>query len=60
VVSARPPQRVPAWLAKVIIGEGGVSIMTQIRGASNAKAKRQLGWQLLYPSWRQGFADGLG
>lgn len=59
-VSAKPPWRVPAWLAGFIIGEGGVLMMTQIRGASNAKAKRELGWQLLYPSWRQGFVDGLG
>jgi nucleoside-diphosphate-sugar epimerase len=59
-VNAKPPWRVPAWLARFIIGEGGVAMMTQIRGASNAKAKRELGWQPLYPSWRQGFVDGLG
>lgn len=58
-VGAAPPRRVPAWLARFAIGEGGVSMMTKIRGASNAKAKRELGWQPLYPSWRRGFRDGL-
>jgi nucleoside-diphosphate-sugar epimerase len=51
---------VPAWLARVLIGEGGVSMMTQIRGASNAKARRELAWRPHYASWRQGFRDGLG
>ena len=59
-VGARPPHKVPAWLARFAIGEGGVSMMTRIRGGSNAKAKRELGWQPAYPSWRRGFADGLG
>lgn len=59
-VGAKPPRKIPAWLGKLAIGEGGVSMMTQIRGGSNAKAKRELKWQLLYPSWRRGFVEGLG
>jgi nucleoside-diphosphate-sugar epimerase len=58
-VGAKPPYRIPAWLAKPLIGEGGVAMMTQIRGASNAKAKRELEWQLVYPSWQRGFVEGL-
>jgi nucleoside-diphosphate-sugar epimerase len=54
-IGAKPPRRVPRWLARVLAGEAGVALMTEIRGASNAKAKRELGWTLLYPSWRQGF-----
>jgi nucleoside-diphosphate-sugar epimerase len=60
VLGARPPRWVPVWLARFLIGDGGVSIMTKIRGGSNAKARRELGWQLLYPTWRQGFAAELG
>lgn len=59
-VGAKPPYKVPAWLGKLAIGDGGVSMMTKIRGGLNAKAKRQLGWQPIYPSWRRGFAEGLG
>jgi 2-alkyl-3-oxoalkanoate reductase len=59
VLGARPPRRVPAWLARLIVGEAAVSMMTKIRGSSNAKAKRELGWKLRYPSWREGFRDGL-
>jgi 2-alkyl-3-oxoalkanoate reductase len=54
-IDARPPRRVPRWLARILAGEAGVALMTEIRGASNVKAKRALGWTLLYPSWRQGF-----
>jgi hypothetical protein len=50
---------VPRWLGRLAGGEAAVIMMTDIRGASNAKAKRQLGWQLQYPSWRLGFKDGL-
>jgi len=57
-VGARKPFRVPVWLAKLIAGRAAVASATQLRGASNAKAKRELGWQLRYPSWRQGFRDG--
>lgn len=55
VVRAPKPLRVPAWLAKFIIGETGVRMMTRVRGVSNAKIKRELGWQPAYPSWREGF-----
>jgi 2-alkyl-3-oxoalkanoate reductase len=58
-LGAKPPRRVPVWLARLAIGEGGVSMMTRIRGASNAKVKRELGWHPVYPSWRQGFLAGL-
>ncbi len=54
-IDAKPPRRVPRWLARILAGEAGVALMTEIRGASNAKAKRELGWTLRYPSWRQGF-----
>jgi len=56
---ARPPTRVPAWLGRLAAGPAGLSMMTQVRGCSNAKAKRELGWQLVWPSWRDGFARGL-
>ena len=58
-VGAKPPLRVPTWLGRLAAGEVGVSMMTQIRGSSNAKAKRQLGWEPAWPSWRQGFRGGL-
>lgn len=58
-VEAKPPYKVPHWLGELTIGKGGVSIMTQIRGCSNAKAKRELNWTPIYPSWRIGFVDGL-
>jgi hypothetical protein len=45
------------WLARLFAGEPGVLMGTEARGASNAKAKRELGWTLRYPSWRQGFAE---
>ncbi|HYZ30449.1 MAG TPA: NAD(P)-dependent oxidoreductase [Thermoleophilaceae bacterium] len=54
-LGAKPPRHVPRWLARVVAGEGAVMIGTESRGASNAKAKRDLGWTLRYPSWRQGF-----
>jgi len=56
---AKPPMRVPVWLAKLLAGDVAVTMMTEGRGFSNAKAKRELGWELRYPSWRQGFRDGL-
>ena len=58
-VGAKPPHKLPAWLGKLAIGTGGVSMMTTIRGGSNAKAKRELGWQPIYTSWRLGFISGL-
>jgi nucleoside-diphosphate-sugar epimerase len=60
VIGAKPPRRVPRWLARLLAGEAGTVMMTEIRGASNTKAKRELGWQLRYPSWRKGFAAELG
>jgi nucleoside-diphosphate-sugar epimerase len=56
---AKPPRRLPARLARLLAGEMVVGMMTEGRGFSNAKAKRELGWQLRYPSWRQGFKDEL-
>jgi nucleoside-diphosphate-sugar epimerase len=56
---AKPPMRVPKWLARLLAGEAAVTMMTEGRGFSNAKAKRELGWELRYPSWRQGFKEGL-
>jgi nucleoside-diphosphate-sugar epimerase len=58
-VGAKPPRRVPVWLARFIIGDSGVFLMTRVPGASNAKAKRDWDWQLAYPSWREGFRRGL-
>ncbi|WP_455361137.1 NAD-dependent epimerase/dehydratase family protein [Streptomyces sp. SYSU K21746] len=57
---AKPPIRVPKWLARLLAGEVAVTMMTEGRGFSNAKAKRELGWELRYPSWRQGFRESLG
>jgi nucleoside-diphosphate-sugar epimerase len=59
-LGAKPPRRVPRWLGRLLAGEAATVMMTEIRGASNAKAKRELGWTLRYPSWRVGFAKGLG
>jgi nucleoside-diphosphate-sugar epimerase len=59
VVGAKPPRRVPVWLARILAGEVAVSMMTQIRGSSNALAKRELGWEPGYRSWREGFRFGL-
>jgi len=58
-LGARPPRHVPVWLARLIMGKGLVMI-TDSRGAANAKAKRELGWTLRYPSWRQGFSAAYG
>ena len=59
-LEAKPPRRVPRWLGRLAAGEAATAMMTEAKGASNQKAKRELGWQLRYPSWRQGFAQGLG
>ena len=56
---ARPPRRLPAWLARLLAGEMVVGMMTEGRGFSNAKARRELGWEPRYPSWRQGFREEL-
>ena len=55
ILGATPPRHVPVWLARLLAGEPGVVMGTEARGASNAKAKRELGWQLRHPSWRKGF-----
>lgn len=55
ILGAKPPRHVPTWLARVFAGDALVMMATEARGASNAKAKRELGWTLRYPSWRQGF-----
>jgi nucleoside-diphosphate-sugar epimerase len=60
VLGAKPPRRIPAWIAKLVIGDGGVSMMTQIRGGSNTKAKRGLDWRPAYETWRRGFVNVLG
>jgi nucleoside-diphosphate-sugar epimerase len=58
-VGAKPPLHVPAWLGRLFAGEVAVTMMTEGRGSSNAKAKRELGWQPVWPSWRDGFRHGL-
>jgi len=59
VLGAPPPRRVPVWLARFAIGDVGVSMMTRVRGSSNAKARRELGWEPRWSSWRSGFEHGL-
>jgi nucleoside-diphosphate-sugar epimerase len=59
-VGAKPPRRLPRWLGRLAAGEAATVMMTEVRGASNEKAKRELGWRPRYPSWREGFATGLG
>jgi nucleoside-diphosphate-sugar epimerase len=52
-LGAPPPRRVPRWLGRLLAGESTAVMMTEVRGASNAKGKRELGWQPSHPSWRQ-------
>jgi nucleoside-diphosphate-sugar epimerase len=60
-LDAKPPRSVPRWVARLAGGEMATVMMTDVRGSSsNAKAKHELGWQPRYPSWRLGFAQGLG
>jgi nucleoside-diphosphate-sugar epimerase len=59
-LGAKSPRRIPRWLARLAAGEMATVMMTEVRGASNEKAKRELGWHPRYASWRQGFAQGLG
>jgi nucleoside-diphosphate-sugar epimerase len=59
-LDAKPPRRIPRWLGRLAAGETATVMMTEVKGASNEKVKRELGWQPRYPSWRQGFAQGLG
>jgi nucleoside-diphosphate-sugar epimerase len=56
-LGADPPRRVPLWLGRVVAGEAAAVMMTEVRGASNAKAKRELGWRPRHPSWRHGLAQ---
>ena len=60
VLGAKPPLHVPAWVGRAAAGEHGLAMMTSIRGASNAKAKRELGWTPRYASWREGFRTLAG
>jgi nucleoside-diphosphate-sugar epimerase len=55
-VGGRRPRHIPGFVGRLLLGQAGYAMMTSIRGASNAKAKRELGWTPAYPSWRQGFA----
>jgi nucleoside-diphosphate-sugar epimerase len=55
-LGAKKPVRVPRFIGRLFAGEAGVVMMTEVRGASNAKAKRELGWRPAHPSWRQGLA----
>jgi nucleoside-diphosphate-sugar epimerase len=57
VAGAKRPMRVPKWLGRMLAGDVVVTMLTEGRGFSNAKAKRELGWKPRYSSWRQGFAD---
>lgn len=56
-VGAKKPMRVPHFIGRLFAGEAGSVMMTEIRGASNAKAKRELAWHPAHPSWREGFAS---
>jgi nucleoside-diphosphate-sugar epimerase len=57
VAGAKPPLRVPAWLGRLLAGEFVVTQMTTARGSSNEKARKSLGWEPRYASWREGFRD---
>ncbi|MGH1564194.1 NAD-dependent epimerase/dehydratase family protein [Mumia sp. DW29H23] len=59
-VGGKKPMRLPAWVARPLIGQFGTALMTSVRGSSNAKAKRELGWAPEYASWREGFRTGIG
>jgi nucleoside-diphosphate-sugar epimerase len=59
-LGAKPPRRVPAWIARLVAGRESVAMALHMRGASNAKARRELGWEPRYRSWRQGFREALG
>ena len=58
-LGAKPPRHIPAWMARMAIGAFGVALMTEIRGASNQKAKSRMPWKPKWPTWRKGFRDGL-
>jgi 2-alkyl-3-oxoalkanoate reductase len=58
-LGAKPPRHAPVWLARLLAGGAVAAQAVQLRGASNAKAKRELGWEPRHPSWRQGFGETL-
>ena len=58
-LDAKPPRRLPRWLGRLVVGDAATVMMTEVRGASNAKAKRELAWKPHYPNWHVGFAQGL-
>lgn len=58
-VGARPPRHLPAWLGQLLAGDAALAVMTEARGAANAKAKRELAWQPQHPTWRRGFPELL-
>ena len=60
VIGAKVPRHIPSWLGRIAIGSFGMAMMNEIRGASNQKAKSQMHWELKWPTWRQGFCEGLG
>jgi len=60
ILDARPPIYLPEWIARLMVGESVVSMMTRTRGSSNEKARRRLGWTPIYSSWREGFRKELG
>lgn len=60
VIGAKVPRHIPSWLGRMAIGSFGMAMMNEIRGASNQKAKSQMHWELKWPTWRQGFCEGLG
>jgi nucleoside-diphosphate-sugar epimerase len=60
LLGAPAPKTVPAWLARLAAGDWGVAFLTRLVGASNARARKELGWEPAYPSWREGFTADLG
>jgi nucleoside-diphosphate-sugar epimerase len=56
-LGAKPPRHIPRWVARIVAGAPVVMMQTEARGASNEKAKRELGWKLRYPSWKRGFEE---
>jgi nucleoside-diphosphate-sugar epimerase len=58
-IGAKPPRQLPVWVARLAAGDVAVSMLTRTRGSSNGRAKRELGWELRWPSWREGFRHGL-
>jgi 2-alkyl-3-oxoalkanoate reductase len=60
VAGAKPPMRLPGWVGRLLAGEFVVAQMTTSRGSSNEKARKELGWEPRYPSWRQGFRAWVG